>query len=138
MWYGLAWASFGALHSVLAADSVKTALGLGRYTRLGYNGFAVLYLGGIWWLGKFWLSDAAPLGLTPAVEMISNGVSVLGLVVITWACRAMTEADFSEPSFARRRPPMTKTCPSLVFIDLYVTRCIADCSWCFGGMPRRN
>jgi len=85
LWYGLAWASFGALHSVLAADSVKTALGLGRYTRLGYNGFAVLYLGGIWWLGKFWLSDAAPPGLTPAVEMIGNGVSVLGLVVITVA-----------------------------------------------------
>ena len=85
MWYGLAWASFGALHSVLVADSVKTALGLGRYTRLAYNGFAVLHLGGIWWLGKFWLSDAAPLGLTPAVEMIGNGVSVLGLVVITVA-----------------------------------------------------
>ena len=54
----------------------------------------MFYLGGIWWLGKFWLSDVEPLGLTPAVEMICNGVSVLGLVVITWAYWAMTEADF--------------------------------------------
>lgn len=94
MWYGLAWASFGALHSALAAESVKAALGLGRYSRLAYNGFAALHLGVIWWLGKFWLSDAAPLGLAPAVGTIGDGVTVFGLVVIAVALMGYDRGRF--------------------------------------------
>jgi len=94
LWYGLAWASFGALHSALAAESVKAALGLGRYSRLAYNGFAALHLGVIWWLGKFWLSDAAPLGLAPAVGTIGDGVTVFGLVVIAVALMGYDRGRF--------------------------------------------
>ena len=54
VWYALAWLSFGLLHSVLAARSVKDGIGraLGRYYRLAYNGFAVLHLGAVWGFGR--------------------------------------------------------------------------------------
>lgn len=60
---------------------MKAALRLGRYTRLAYNGFAVLHLGIVWWLGRAWLGDAVPLGLPAFVGMVGDGVTVLGLVV---------------------------------------------------------
>lgn len=66
----------------MAADSVKAVLRLGRYTRLAYNGFAVLHLGIVWWLGRVWLGAAAPLGLSAAVGMVGDGITVLGLVII--------------------------------------------------------
>ena len=61
---------------------MKAALHLGRYTRLAYNGFAALHLGAVWWLGRAWLGDAAPLGIPAVVGMVGDGVAVLGLVVI--------------------------------------------------------
>lgn len=42
--YALAWASFGAGHSLLAWPSVKARLGLGAYARLAYNLVAAVHL----------------------------------------------------------------------------------------------
>lgn len=82
LWYALAWASFGVLHSILAAESVKFRLRLGAYHRLAYNGFAVLHIGAVWWFGRHVLGDASPLDLPAAAGLIGNGVTVLGLIVI--------------------------------------------------------
>lgn len=54
----------------------------GRYYRLTYNGFAVLHLGAILWLGRIWLGGASPLGLSPTIGAIGDAVTVLGVVVI--------------------------------------------------------
>lgn len=48
LYYALGWASFGLVHSVLAAESVKGRLRLGRWHRLAYNGLAAVHLGAIW------------------------------------------------------------------------------------------
>lgn len=82
LWYAFAWASFGALHSVFAAESVKSRLRLGPYHRITYNGFAVLHLGVVWWLGRHWLGGAPSLNVPAAVGLIGDGLTVLGLVVI--------------------------------------------------------
>jgi methanethiol S-methyltransferase len=85
IFYGFAWASFGLLHSVLAADSVKIRFPLGRYYRLAYNGFALMHIGTVWWLGRHWLADAPPLGLPPVLGLIGDGATVLGLIIIAVA-----------------------------------------------------
>lgn len=69
-------------HSVLAADSVKTRFPLGPYYRLAYNGFALVHICIVWWLGRFWLADALPLGISPVVGLIGDTLTVLGVVII--------------------------------------------------------
>lgn len=51
--YALAWASFGALHSLLARPAAKVRLRplLGPSYRLAYNAFATLHLAAVWGLG---------------------------------------------------------------------------------------
>lgn len=86
LWYALAWGSFGAVHSILAAQSVKTRLDgvLGRGYRLTYNGFAVLHLGLVWWFGRSWISGR-PLDLAPSVSFAGDGLAIAGLVLIAVA-----------------------------------------------------
>ena len=61
LWYGLACASFGLFHSLLARTSVKDRLrpALGPFYRLAYNGLATLHLAGIWIIGWV-LFDGSP------------------------------------------------------------------------------
>lgn len=51
--YALAWASFGAGHSLLALEGPKAWLGarLGRGMRLGWNAIATVHLGLVLWVG---------------------------------------------------------------------------------------
>lgn len=83
LWYALAWASFGLLHSVLAARSVKARLGslFGRAYRLAYNGFAVFHLALVWGLGRLWL-DGAPYGLPRAAALLADAATVAGVVIV--------------------------------------------------------
>lgn len=85
-WYALGWASFGAAHSVLAAASVKARLRgvFGRGYRLAYNGFAVLHLAIVWWLGRNWVSGGL-LDLPGPVMLAGDVLAVFGLVVIAAA-----------------------------------------------------
>ncbi len=89
VWYALAWLSFGLLHSVLAARSVKDGIGraLGRYYRLAYNGFAVLHLGAVWGFGRHVFRDAPPLGLPDALQFAGDAAFVAGLVVLAAGVR---------------------------------------------------
>ncbi|MFT5485898.1 MAG: protein-S-isoprenylcysteine O-methyltransferase Ste14 [Paracoccaceae bacterium] len=79
---------------MLAADSIKDRLVLGRYHRLAYNGFAVLHLGIVWWLGRAWLSAAPPLGVPPTAALIGDGATILGLIVIAVALTGYDRGRF--------------------------------------------
>ena len=67
---------------MLASDSVKTRFPLGPYYRLAYNGFALLHIGIVWWLGRHWLAEAPPLGISPVLGLIGDAVTVLGVAII--------------------------------------------------------
>lgn len=75
--YGLAWASFGILHSLLAGQAVKQRLRplLGSGYRLAYNLFALVHIGAVWLYGQLAFS---PVSLSrPDL-----------LVWLQWACLA--------------------------------------------------
>jgi len=61
LWYGLACASFGLFHSLLARSPTNSPLRrtFGPYTRLAYNLFAALHLAGVWMAGR-WLFAGTP------------------------------------------------------------------------------
>ncbi|HEY0832339.1 MAG TPA: isoprenylcysteine carboxylmethyltransferase family protein [Azospirillum sp.] len=81
--YALAWAAFGLGHSVLAAPAVKARLGLGPYTRLAYNLFAVVTLLPVLALGRALLDGAA--FDRPGWLMAGQGVALaLGVAVFLW------------------------------------------------------
>lgn len=82
------------LHSVLAADSIKSRLALGRYHRLIYNGFALLHIGVVWWFGRIWLADAPPLGVPAGVAVIGDIVTGLGLAIIAVALMGYDRGRF--------------------------------------------
>jgi len=90
----LAWASFGLLHSVLAADSIKNRLAFGRYHRLVYNGFALAHLGIVWWLGRIWLAGAPPLGVPSTAALVGDGATLLGLGIIAVALTGYDRGRF--------------------------------------------
>ena len=90
----MAWASFGLLHSVLAAGSVKNRLAFGRYHRLAYNGFALVHLGIVWWLGRTWLSAAPPFDVPPTAALIGDGATLLGLGIIAIALMGYDRGRF--------------------------------------------
>ena len=92
--YWLAWASFGGVHSVLAADGLKSRLGFGRYDRLAYNGLAILHLAAIWLLGQIWLGSAPPLGVLPVIATIGDGMVLVGLGVIAVALTGYDRGRF--------------------------------------------
>ena len=105
--YGLAWASFGGVHSVLAADSLRSRLGFGRYDRLPYNGLAILHLAAIWLLGQIWLGSAPPLGVLPVIATIGDGMVLVGLGVIAVALTGYDRGRFLGTSQIR----MPETAP---------------------------
>jgi protein-S-isoprenylcysteine O-methyltransferase Ste14 len=88
--YGLGWASFGLLHSVTAADSVKRRLRpwLGAHYRLTYNLVAVLHLAALWLVGRFLLAPD-PAGFARPDWLIALQWTLLGggLVAILAAGR---------------------------------------------------
>ncbi len=86
LWYAVAWASFGLLHSVLASGRLKEAFAplLGRAYRAAYNLFAVAHLVAIVWLGKSWV-PSAPLGLPAWMETAGDVVSLAGVAIVVAA-----------------------------------------------------
>lgn len=89
--YAAAWLSFGVLHSVLAARSVKDGPGrpLGRAYRIAYNGFAVVHLAVVWLLGRELLGAYALSGLPgwwPAAGMALTvaGVAVMAVAIFDY------------------------------------------------------
>ena len=85
--YALAWASFGAGHSLLARDGVKARLGvwLGPWYRLAYNGFAVVHIGAVVAVGWLLLDTGtyavpeALLWALYALQALGAGILLVGL-----------------------------------------------------------
>lgn len=63
--YAVAWLSFGALHSLLARQSVKARLRplLGPWYRFAYNGLSVVHLAFVWGIGWLALGGAGAFDL---------------------------------------------------------------------------
>lgn len=94
--YALAWLSFGAAHSVLAAGAAKQRFKsvFGAYYRLSYNLLAALHIGLVMVLGAAVLS-AQPYDLEPGVAAAMTAIRVLGLVVLVLAIREYDLGRFS-------------------------------------------
>ncbi len=114
--YALAWLSFGAGHSVLAADWAKGQLEtfLGAYYRLAYNLFSTVHITLVWAFGDVVLGRVPSFHLEPRVEAALSGISVLGWVVLVLALREYDLGRFSGLSqlSAHRRggpPPEDET-----------------------------
>ena len=108
--YALAWLSFGAGHSVLAAAWAKGRLEplLGAYYRLAYNLFASVHIALVWAFGGAVLGGIPSFPLEPGVETTFVGISVLGWVVLVLALREYDLGRFSglsQLSAHRRGPP---------------------------------
>ncbi|MAF96338.1 MAG: protein-S-isoprenylcysteine methyltransferase [Rhodospirillaceae bacterium] len=95
--YGLAWLSFGVVHSVLAGAGAKRRLDslFGAYYRLAYNLWAGLHIAAVWALGRALVGDRASFAPTAAVENALVGVYVLGWVVLVMALREYDLGRFS-------------------------------------------
>ncbi|MCH2326234.1 MAG: isoprenylcysteine carboxylmethyltransferase family protein, partial [Rhodospirillales bacterium] len=86
--YGLAWLSFGVVHSVFAGVAAKRRLDslFGVYYRLAYNLWAGLHLAAVWALGGALIGDQ-PYDLEPGIAGAMTGIGVLGVVVLVLALR---------------------------------------------------
>lgn len=113
---------------MLAADSVKRRLPFGPWHRLAYNGFAVVHLAAIWWLGQSLLADAPPLGLSATLGWTGNALTIAGLGIIAVALLGYDRGGF----WAHRRsaaPTRQKTnrCGSIDCTGMSGIRFIAVC-----------
>ena len=94
--YGLAWLSFGVVHSVFAGVAAKRRLDslFGAYYRLAYNLWAGLHIAAVWALGGALIGDQ-PYDLEPGVAGAMTGIGVLGVVVLVLALREYDLGRFS-------------------------------------------
>ena len=95
--YGLAWLSFGTLHSVLAAAWGQTLLAgvFGPATRLAYNLLAVAHMRAVWGFGQL-LGSASDRFVFPAGFSLAQMLLVLaGLVLLVVALREFDLGRFS-------------------------------------------
>ena len=90
--YGLAWASFGALHSILAAAPGRALLGrwFGAGARLAYNAIAVVHIAAVWGFGRVLARGVAPFDLPAWAEV---GLSVLALAGVAALLLGAREYD---------------------------------------------
>ena len=94
--YGLAWLSFGVVHSVFAGVAAKRRLDplFGVYYRLAYNLWAGLHIAAVWALGGALIGDQ-PYDLEPGVAGAMTGIGVPGVVVLVLALREYDLGRFS-------------------------------------------
>ena len=95
--YGLAWLSFGIVHSVLAGVGAKRRLDslFGVYYRLAYNLWAGLHIAAVWTLGGALMGSRATFSPLAGAENALLGVYVLGWVIIVMALREYDLGRFS-------------------------------------------
>lgn len=87
--YGVAWLSFGLVHSLLARDGAKLVLKpeFGAFYRLSYNVLAVLHLGAIYVFGTIVFQDM-PEYLRPSWLWWCQGVlHGMGWIMMFWALK---------------------------------------------------
>jgi protein-S-isoprenylcysteine O-methyltransferase Ste14 len=85
--YGLAWASFGLVHSALARPAARAALEryLGCWSRLAYNLLATVHLAAVLGLGGWLLGGAGPFDMPLALRLTLILPIALGIVLIVAA-----------------------------------------------------
>lgn len=90
--YSLAWVSFGALHTLLAAAPGRALLGraFGAGTRLAYNAIAVIHVAAIWAFGRYLAQGSASFGLPVWAQA---GLSLLALVGVVGLVLGVREYD---------------------------------------------
>jgi protein-S-isoprenylcysteine O-methyltransferase Ste14 len=95
--YALAWASFGAGHSLLAEPAVKARLKplLGAGYRLTYNLFAALHLAAVVAVGRWAFAGTAPFALPPWTALPMTAVQIAGALVLAIALRAYDLGRFA-------------------------------------------
>ncbi len=103
--YALAWASFGAVHSILAGGGAKYRLAhlFGAYYRLSYNLLAVFYIAAVWTLGTRLLEGGQPFDLDEPTRAGLLGLSILGWIVLLLALREYDLGRFSGLTQIRAR-----------------------------------
>lgn len=86
-WYALAWISFGAIHSLLARESVKARLRplFGPWYRLAYNGLSVAHIGLVWAVGWLALADAGAFSLAGWARNLLLAVEIAGWLLMAVA-----------------------------------------------------
>jgi len=96
LFFGLAWLSFGAVHSILAGPKAKHRLGqtLGPYYRLSYNVLATVHIAAVWVFGQTVLS-LEPYPLDPASATALTVLRVLGVLILITALREYDLGRFS-------------------------------------------
>ena len=115
LWYGLAWLSFGVLHSVLARGSgaalLRRAFGAGD--RLAYNAVASVHLIVILVIGEIALGDLAAFERPSWLSWLQLLVFALGLLIAVPAVRSYDLGLFSgmKQFRAGRAPPDVSTPP---------------------------
>lgn len=87
--YGLAWASFGAGHSLLASARVRAWLvaRAGAAHRVVYNGIAVVHVAAVAAVGWMLLGDAPAFALPDLLRWAMTAVALGGVVFMLWALR---------------------------------------------------
>ncbi len=87
--YGLAWAAFGVLHSLTAGSAMKARLKplLGGSYRLAYNGFALLSIGLVVWLGLVLFAGAPPFDHSHGEKAALGALQIAGWILLFLAFR---------------------------------------------------
>ena len=95
--YGLAWASFGALHSVLASDRVRRRVVrlTGRAERLSYNVVAAVHLAAVLWIGNAVLGHDPRFAMSATATWLMRAIVAVGACVLVVAGRAYQAGRFA-------------------------------------------
>ncbi|MEJ1995696.1 MAG: isoprenylcysteine carboxylmethyltransferase family protein [Limibacillus sp.] len=112
--YGLAWLSFGLLHSLLAREGAKQRLGglLGGGYRLAYNGFALLHILAVAGFGDWLARGGAGGNFTARPDWLSwlqSALALAGFAVMLLALRSYDLGRFGGlTQFRQKIPPHTQ------------------------------
>lgn len=101
--YALAWLSFGAGHSLLAATAVKARLGplFGAGYRLAYNLFAAVHLAAVVAVGRWAFAGVDPFALPRWALWPMIAAQIAGAVVLAVGLRAYDLGRFAGVSQIR-------------------------------------
>lgn len=103
--YGLAWASFGALHSLLARPPGSSWLAgaFGPAARLAYNGIALVHLAAVWGFGRWLAADVAAFARPDWLVWLQWAAVVAGALLGAVALREYDLGRFGGLWYLRAR-----------------------------------
>ena len=105
--YGLAWLSFGALHSLLAAAWGQKILArvFGPATRLAYNLIAIVHLGAVWGFGQLLGAESDRFAFPAGAPVAQALLVIAGLAILAIALREFDLGRFGGLWQMRHRVP---------------------------------